>query len=113
MPVMCGSTTHSTATAATAASAAVPPAFSISMAVSVASGCDVAAMPSQARTGERPGRWKSRMKRDLEHDQVRARRALRSVDGIAFEGDVTLRGADRDREAADHVDEADAHQQEE
>ena len=55
MPVMAGSTTQSVATAATAASAAVPPARSASMAASVASGCDVAAMPSQAMTGERPG----------------------------------------------------------
>ena len=55
MPVMCGSTTHSVATAATAASAALPPARSMSTAAKVASGCDVAAMPSQAITGERPG----------------------------------------------------------
>ena len=32
-----------------------------SMAASVASGCEVAAMPSPAITGERPGRWKSRL----------------------------------------------------
>ena len=43
-----GSTTQSAATAATAASAAVPPAFSASMAARVASGCEVAAMPSCA-----------------------------------------------------------------
>ena len=55
MPVMCGSTTHSVATAATAASAAVPPARKVSIAASVASGCEVAAMPSPAITGERPG----------------------------------------------------------
>src|SRR5262245_23717733 len=61
MPVMCGSTTHSTATAVTAASAAEPPARSTSTAALVASGCDVAAMPSQAIVGERPGRWKSRI----------------------------------------------------
>ena len=45
MPVMAGSTTPSSATAVTAASAAVPPARSVSMAACVASGCDVAAMP--------------------------------------------------------------------
>ena len=61
MPVMCGSITHSTATAVTAASAALPPARSTSIAASVASGCEVAAMPSPAITGERPGRWKSRL----------------------------------------------------
>ena len=55
MPVMCGSITHSTATAVTAASTALPPARSTSMAASVASGCEVAAMPSLAITGERPG----------------------------------------------------------
>ncbi len=56
MPVICGSTTPSTASAVTAASAALPPARKVSMAASDASGCDVAAMPSQAITGERPGR---------------------------------------------------------
>ncbi len=61
MPVMCGSTTHSVATAATAASAAVPPSRSASIAASVASGCEVAAMPFMAMTGERPGSWKSRL----------------------------------------------------
>src|SRR4051812_4596694 len=60
MPVICGSTTHSTATAATAASAAVPPSRKVSTAARVASGCDVAAMPLRAMTGERPGSWKSR-----------------------------------------------------
>src|SRR5262245_15839400 len=60
MPVMCGSTTHSTATAVTAASVALPPARSVSTAARLASGCEVAAMPSQAMTAERPGSWKSR-----------------------------------------------------
>src|SRR5262249_49507286 len=41
-------------------SAAVPPAFSVSIAAAVASGWEVAAIPSHAWTGERPGRWKSR-----------------------------------------------------
>jgi hypothetical protein len=57
MPVMCGSITQRTATAVTAASVALPPARSTSMAASVASGCEVAAMPSPAITGERPGSW--------------------------------------------------------
>jgi hypothetical protein len=48
MPVIAGSTTHSVATAAIAASAAVPPALSVSMAAMVASGCEVAAIPSRA-----------------------------------------------------------------
>ena len=61
MPVMCGSTTQSVAQAATAASAALPPARNMSIAASVASGWEVAAMPSQAITGERPGNWKSRL----------------------------------------------------
>jgi hypothetical protein len=45
IPVDCGSTTVSVADAATAASTALPPRFSTSIAESVASGCDVAAMP--------------------------------------------------------------------
>src|SRR5664279_2190945 len=73
MPVMCGSTTHSVATAATAASAALPPARSASTAAKVASGCEVAAMPSQAITGERPGSWKSR---GMSGWMCRARRGL-------------------------------------
>ena len=48
MPVICGSTTHSTATAATAASAALPPERITSSAASVASGCEVAAIASRA-----------------------------------------------------------------
>src|SRR5688572_18678942 len=104
MPVIAGSTTHSTATAATAASAAVPPAFSVSTAVRVASGCEVAAMPSQAMTGERPGRWKLR-------DMGRPPPELRTAHRVPVECDVALGGADRDREAADHVDEGHAHQQ--
>ena len=36
----------------------VPPARSVSIAASIASGCEVAAMPSQAMTGERPGQLK-------------------------------------------------------
>ena len=55
MPVLCGSTTPSTAQAATAASVALPPSRSTSIAVSVASGCEVAAMPFVEITGERPG----------------------------------------------------------
>ena len=61
MAVDCGSTTACTAAAQTAASMALPPERSIWMAASVASGCEVAAMASVARTGERPGNWKSRM----------------------------------------------------
>src|SRR6266478_2304270 len=60
MPVMWGSTTASVAAAATAASAAVPPALRMSIATWLASGWEVAAMPSQANTAERPGLWKSR-----------------------------------------------------
>ena len=55
MPVICGSTTPSAATAVTAASAAVPPARNVAIAISLASGWEVAAMPSQAMTAERPG----------------------------------------------------------
>ena len=45
MPVDCGSITHSTAAAATAASSALPPSRSTSSAVNVAAGIEVAAMP--------------------------------------------------------------------
>jgi hypothetical protein len=45
MPVMAGSTTLSTAAAVTAASAALPPAFRVSIAATLASGCEVAAIP--------------------------------------------------------------------
>src|SRR5579872_259847 len=58
MPVDCGSITPSSAHAATAASAAVPPAFSTSMAATPACGCEVATMPFWAWTVERPARWK-------------------------------------------------------
>src|SRR5215475_6372527 len=61
MPVIAGSMTQSIATAVTAASAAVPPARRVSTAASVASGCEVAAMPLWAMTAERPGRLKSRL----------------------------------------------------
>jgi hypothetical protein len=46
----------SSATAVTAASAAVPPPRRVSIAACVASGCEVAAMASHAMTGERPGK---------------------------------------------------------
>ena len=49
MPVDIGSTTHWTAQAATAASAAVPPRFRMSIAVMVDSGCEVAAAPFTVR----------------------------------------------------------------
>lgn len=55
MPVMCGSTTPCIATAASAASMALPPAFRISKAARVAAGCDVAAIPCSAKAAERPG----------------------------------------------------------
>ena len=58
MPVDCGSITPSSAQAATAASAAVPPARSTSTAVSAASGCDVATMAFWAWTVDRPAKWK-------------------------------------------------------
>src|SRR5262245_54051788 len=96
MPVMCGSTTHSTATAVTAASAALPPARSVSMAASEAKGCEHAAMPSQAMTGDRPGSWKSRLM---------CVSVMRLV-GL-FEHDLRLPRAPRDREPRDHVDETD------
>ena len=61
MPVICGSTTHSTATVAMAASTALPPWRSVSMAVSVAAGWEVAHIARRPYTGERPGKWKLRI----------------------------------------------------
>jgi hypothetical protein len=48
MPVLSGSTTHSTAQAAIAASIALPPWRRMSTAASVAAGIEVAAMPRVA-----------------------------------------------------------------
>ena len=56
MPVEAGSITHCTATAAIAASIALPPARSTSSAASVEPGIEVAAMPLVAKTGLRPGK---------------------------------------------------------
>src|SRR5262245_3687505 len=106
MPVMCGSTTHCTATAVTAASAALPPARSVSIAASVASGWEVAAMPSQAMTCERPGRWKSRL-------MMTCGRCSGLDFADALDVDVALGSADGDDEPAHHVDEADDEQEEE
>src|SRR6476619_5953647 len=103
MPVMCGSITHSTATAVTAASTALPPARSTSTAASVASGCEVAAMPSLAITGERPGRWKSRLIGFGSDD--------RRVGAIDL--DIALRRPRGNDEAGQHVHQADHHQDEE
>ena len=58
MPVDCGSITPSSAQAATAASAAVPPARSTSIAASAASGCEVATIAFWAWTVDRPAKWK-------------------------------------------------------
>ena len=64
MPLPTGSTRPSIALAAMAASTAVPPRFSTSSAICVASGWAVAAMPFGATTAEREaigwplsGRW--------------------------------------------------------
>src|SRR5690348_16270459 len=81
MPVMCGSTTHNTAQAATAASAALPPSRRMSIAARLASGCDVAAMASREITGERPGSWKSRV---MSGRMGHARRGLELGFGLRF-----------------------------
>src|SRR5664279_6532577 len=108
MPVICGSTTQSVATAATAASAALPPARNVSMAARLASGCEVAAMPSQAITGERPGSWKSRL---MAKSEMRERSGRDVLD--AFDCEIALGRSQRHCEAAEHVDEADHQHQEE
>src|SRR5882757_5492937 len=58
MPVDCGSITASRPAAATAASAAVPPARITSTATSAAAGCEVATIAFWAWTVERPAKWK-------------------------------------------------------
>src|ERR1041385_7817216 len=103
MPVICGSITQSTATAVTAASTALPPERSTSIAASVASGCEVAAMPSLAMTGERPGRWKSRL--------MTAGGSDRRIGAVDL--DVARGGARRDDEARQRIGQADHHQDEE
>ena len=55
IPVMCGSVMHKTADAVTAASTALPPARNTSIAASVASGEDVAAMPFSDMDGRSAG----------------------------------------------------------
>src|SRR5215471_4765115 len=108
MPVMCGSTIHKTATAVTAASAAVPPARSMSIAASVDNGWEVAAMPSQAITGERPGSWKSRLMTGSDEVSTYSRR--NALDTLKRK--VSLSRAQSNREAAEHVDEAHEEEQE-
>src|SRR3977135_3782564 len=111
MPVMCGSSTPSAATAVTAASAAVPPARSVSSAATLASGCEVATIPSSANTGERPGRWKSRVMGSwMESWRSGAASYGANVVG-AFDRNDARRGADR--EAGRHVGEGDNDKQEE
>jgi hypothetical protein len=58
MPVDCGSITPSTAEPATAASTAVPPSRSTSIAASDACGCEVATIALVAWTVDLPGKWK-------------------------------------------------------
>src|SRR5206468_2153283 len=62
MPVDCGSITPSKAEPATAASTAVPPSRSTSIAASDASGCEVATIALVAWTVDRPGKWKFLMR---------------------------------------------------
>src|SRR5689334_18818677 len=99
MPVICGSTTHKVATAATAASAALPPSRNVSTAAKVASGCEVAAIPLRAITGERPGKWKSRLMSVPKCENLRNR----VVD--ALDGEIALRRTQRHGKSADHVNE--------
>src|ERR1700674_4206378 len=111
MPVMCGSRTPSCAVAVTAASAALPPARRVSIAASVASGCEVAAIASQLKTGERPGKWKSRIINvggwAAPPPGGSLTQRLRCVDA-----NIPLCRADRHRKSGDHIDKADDHKQE-
>src|SRR5882724_1564242 len=75
MPVDSGSITPNSAQAATAASAAVPPALSTSIPTSAACGCDVATIAFWAWTVERPARWKFLMLNGSSH-RCLAKRSL-------------------------------------
>ena len=77
------------------------------IAANVASGCEVAAMPLRAITGERPGNWKSRLMSGPDCEDLRDR----VVD--ALDREVALRGTQRHGKAADHVNERHDHQEEE
>src|ERR1700716_4391830 len=112
MPVMGASSPPSAATAVTAASAAVPPARSVSSAATLASGCEVATIPSSANTVERPGRWKSRVMESRwgRGETERGRSCGVNVVG-AFDRYGARRGADR--ETGRHVGEGDDDKQEE
>ena len=77
MPVDCGSITPSSAQAATAASAAVPPDFSTSIAVSAASGCDVATIAVLGVDGGPAGEMEIPHVKWLTSVVVAARRAAR------------------------------------
>ncbi len=73
MPLCVGSTTPSNATAAIAASIALPPRRMMSSAVNVASGCDVAAMTLVPNASERPGTL------EIAHHVVTERQGSRSA----------------------------------
>jgi hypothetical protein len=66
MPVIAGSVTHITAVAVIAASMALPPCLSISIAARLASGCEVAHMARVPMTCDRPGKWKLRIETNLQ-----------------------------------------------
>src|SRR3954465_15312121 len=96
IPVACGSITPRRAQAATAASAAVPPDFSTSIAVSAASGCDVATIAFWAWTVDRPARWKflTKMAHFVVVSARRAARvymAFRAGEGNALGGIAAMR----------------------
>ena len=89
MPVIIGSTTESTAAAATAASIALPPCSSTPSAASVASGWLVAAAPCGAYTGDRPamvgdrGAWPAAAPATMSGTMIaanRPRNGKRSID---------------------------------
>src|SRR4051812_5784065 len=114
MPVIAGSITDNVATAATAASAALPPARRMSTAARLAKGCAVAAMPPPAITVERPGSAKSRVMGIACRCVSAFNRPMTSCEttpsvllgAVGIDRDVALRGPDGDREAGDHIDEA-------
>src|ERR1043166_2519443 len=106
MPVIAGSTTPSSATAVTAASAAVPPARNVSIAACVASGWEVAAMASLAMTGERPGKWKSRITWSR-RCAVLLRRPSMGVRVIRCDLAFAARYPQPDEQAGNEIDEAD------
>ena len=70
IPVICGSQIPKSTAPAIAASIALPPRSRMLTAVFAAKGCDVAQSPLVEKTGDRPGKWKSRINSPPFHAKI-------------------------------------------